>query len=241
MAYDGNYIDDLDEGRPDGKVEFGNIVDDAIREIKRAVKNCFKAEHHGDSSGAHKFPFGDTLSRPTGVQGRIYLNTEKNTIEYYDGTEWKYIGDFPSGTKLIFPMDTPPVGWTKITDWNDVTIIITSGSDGGTTGGDWHINGLSTSSAGSHQHGAAGEHYHWLPIYRAQNDSRCLAVTGAHYRTISDGAVGAFGFETTSRYQVGTYDAGSHQHPAAGAHTHSLSHDGSWRPAHLKVICAERD
>lgn len=218
-----------------------------IRETKKGVRERIEVEHYfgpseGSVPGAHKFPFGDTASRPDGVSGRIYINTERLAIEYFDGSSWKEIADrFPSGTKLLFPMSTPPIGWTKVTTWNDVTIIITSGSDGGSTGGQWEITGLSMSSAGNHTHGAAGEHYHWLPIYRAQNDSRCLAVTGAHYRTISDGAVGAFGFETTSRYQVGTYDAGSHQHPAAGAHTHSLSHDGSWRPAHLKVICAERD
>lgn len=39
MAYEGNYISDLDETKPDGTVEKPHVVDNALREIKRALKN----------------------------------------------------------------------------------------------------------------------------------------------------------------------------------------------------------
>jgi len=221
-----------------------------IRETKKGVRERIEVEHYfgpseGSVPGAHKFPFGNTAGRPGGVSGRIYINTEKLAIEYYDGSSWKEIADrFPSGTKLLFPMSTPPVGWTKVTDWNDVTIIITSGSDGGSTGGQWKITGLSMSSAGNHQHGAAGEHKHLqAQIYAVGgNNGRTLTDAPYGYVSVGSGTVPDIDLESwgTCRRPY-TSSAGSHQHPAAGAHTHSLSHDGGWRPAHLKVICAERD
>jgi len=231
MAYDGNYIDDLDEGRPDGSVEFGNIVDDAIREIKRAVKNCFKAEHHGDSSGAHKFPFGNTANRPTGASGRIYINTEKLAIEYYDGSSWKEIADrFPSGTKLLFPMSTPPLGWTKTDAWNDRVIMITSGSDGGTTGGQWAITGLTY----RHYHLTNIDHNHtvsvdgWLDGFDLQycSSDYCIPYkTNKLLTTTTDGGTK----ESTYGYNVND------------ERDDTVKSDGSWRPAYLKVICAKRD
>lgn len=44
MAYTGNYIADLDETTPDGTVEKPHILDNALREIKRALKNM-KLDH----------------------------------------------------------------------------------------------------------------------------------------------------------------------------------------------------
>jgi len=232
MAYDGNYIDDLDEGRPDGSVEFGNIVDDAIREIKRAVKNCFKAEHHGDSSGAHKFPFGNTANRPTGVSGRIYINTEELAIEFYNGTDWQKIADrFPSGTKLLFPMATPPVGWTKVTTWDDVTIIITSGSDGGTTDGQWAITGLTF----RHYHTVDTRHTHtvpvngWLDGYELQSCDSDYCIPYKTDQTLTTTQAGAVDTESSWPLKTG------------GMQDDNVSSDGLWRPAHLKVICAEKD
>jgi hypothetical protein len=39
MAYNANLAADLDVTKPDGTVEFPSVLDDAIREVKRAVKN----------------------------------------------------------------------------------------------------------------------------------------------------------------------------------------------------------
>lgn len=42
MAYDADHIADLDVTKPDGSTEYVNALDNAIREVKRAVKNDFK-------------------------------------------------------------------------------------------------------------------------------------------------------------------------------------------------------
>lgn len=69
--------------------------DDRIRELKRALKERYETEHDfpvstGSGSGRHKFPRGNTASRPTDVvAGSLYINTQTGNIEYYDGAAWQ--------------------------------------------------------------------------------------------------------------------------------------------------------
>jgi len=45
-----------------------------------------------DGTGALKVPVGNTTQRPTPATGQIRYNTQEETFEGYDGTEWGAIG-----------------------------------------------------------------------------------------------------------------------------------------------------
>src|SRR5262245_6976630 len=55
--------------------------DDAIRETRLAVKTTFAVEHN--LSGTHVIPSGTT--RPTGTNGRLFINTGTQRVECYAG------------------------------------------------------------------------------------------------------------------------------------------------------------
>lgn len=78
---------DLDENHPDGDTETVDVLDDYERETKLAVKTTVAVEHA--LTGEHKFLSGTTLERPAaGHAGRLYINTQNQTIERDTGTQW---------------------------------------------------------------------------------------------------------------------------------------------------------
>lgn len=247
------YLSSIDENKPSGSSEKVSALDDRIRECRGAVKNTVAAEHHLDS-GAHKIPFGNTANRPTGKDGRLYINTQLSQLEYYDSS-WKVAANaIPAGTKMLFVQNSAPTGWTFVSTWNDKVIMVTSTlADGGSTGGNWTISGIQ--SAGAHQHDAAGAHKHlFMPVGVTGSGVREFAIklkdnmsnwpfgytssgghnmlnkvyTGEHFDDEAD-------FSDTWLY---TEQTGSHQHASAGGHTHSF--DSTWRPAYLSVIVCEK-
>lgn len=58
-----------------------------IRRTRDAILTSFAIEH--SLTGEHAFKVGNTASRPTaGHSGRIYINTEKDTIQRDNGSAW---------------------------------------------------------------------------------------------------------------------------------------------------------
>lgn len=74
--------------------------DDRMREIKRAFLERYTLEHEfdvatGAGNGRHKFPSGNTASRPTDVTaGALYINTETGDLETYNGSSWVKAGNY---------------------------------------------------------------------------------------------------------------------------------------------------
>ena len=219
--YTGNRIGDLDENTPDGAIEPPSNFDNAIREIKRALKNLVlddaqdipsKSGNAGkllqvksDESGFEYVPGIPALS---GNSGKVLtVNTSEDQLEWDDV--------FPSGTQMIFYQADPPPGWEIVNVTNGVLLYVDN-DNGGTakSGGTWTIGGL---TADSHHHSIStdGRHNHLIPY--------------GDY--IGPG----------STYGKYTADDGSHNHGGVtGNTTVNVSSDGSWRPPGYNCIIARR-
>lgn len=93
-------IADLDPTKPDGDVEPVAVLDDSIHEVKIALQTTFGTEHY-NTNGAHKFPSGNTASRPAaGNAGRLYINLETKTIQLDDGSGWVDIVHYNNRVKV---------------------------------------------------------------------------------------------------------------------------------------------
>lgn len=66
----------------------------------------------------------------------------------------------PSGTKALFYMPTPPIGWTKMTDQHDKVMRVVTGATGGTPGGGSHLASDTMVLAHTHSIPEAVEHQH---------------------------------------------------------------------------------
>jgi hypothetical protein len=243
MAYNGNYISDLDINKPDGSVEYGNILDDAIRETKRSIKNSFEAEHYSDYPTVHKFRYGNTASEGTLRKGQLYFNTEKQAIiTSIDGTNNIVATTLiPSGTKALFVQNSAPNGWTFVDTWHDRVIQITSNiNEAGTTGGNWVITGLTNTSEGNHNHPVPAHDTTYIthipaPSWRQNNytiQDDHPSWDDTHHISVDAGG----NLEGQHSHRVEQQDTS-----IKGLHTHGINSNGQWRPAYLKVICCSKD
>ena len=123
---------------------------------------------------------------------------------------------FPAGTRMVFDQDTPPTGWTKMTDVNDRVIMITSG--GRVDGGSWTI------PISVHRHEVG------ISIFRA-------SIPGVQ----SPGRP-PFGAGSTQFWASDLDEGGQNLHTASltGPPVQPSS-DGTWRPLYRSMIIACRD
>lgn len=112
-----------------------------IRDLKTDVRERLDAEHYGGISegadqGVHKFPVGNTAARASAKLGRLHLNSELKTIDFYDGAAWQVVG-IPKATRMLFQQTAAPVGWTKDVTANldDTGLRIVTGTVGSKTDG----------------------------------------------------------------------------------------------------------
>lgn len=78
---------DLDITKPDGATEPVSVLDNYERETKEAIVTSFAVEHALE--GPHTFLVGNTAARPVaGNSGRIYFNTQTNTLQQDNGASW---------------------------------------------------------------------------------------------------------------------------------------------------------
>jgi hypothetical protein len=88
----------LDENTP-RDTESVSLGDDAIRQTRAAMKTTLALEHDLET-GVHRIPTGPSGSRPpAGKQGRLFLNTTTQKLEYDTGSEWKVSA--PASSRLI--------------------------------------------------------------------------------------------------------------------------------------------
>jgi hypothetical protein len=55
------------------------------------------ADAEFNSTGAVKLPVGTTAQRPTGADGKIRFNSDTDSFEGYNGTEWGQLGSGATG------------------------------------------------------------------------------------------------------------------------------------------------
>lgn len=151
------------------------------------------------------------------------------------------------GTRMVFYQAAAPAGWTKVTTLNDRVLRVVSG-DGGSTGGSWELSGLTV--------GGTMLTVAQMPLHRHNTGSLVANAAGEHRHTspwLSEGLASSPGSENTGRTsgpdRYTSYEGG-HQHSIGGQmghtggdeeHDHSLSSDGTWRPAYADVIICQRD
>ena len=116
-----------------------------------------------------------TSTRPLSPNdGQMGYNTDTNSVEVYNGTEWVAVATtaelsnagFPSGTRMAFQQTSAPTGWTKDTSAaiDDAVLRLVTGtpSSGGSTAFSTFnastatgATTLSTAQMPSHAHRAA--------------------------------------------------------------------------------------
>ena len=141
----------------------------------------------------------------------------------------------PAGTRMLFG-SVPPPGWTLVTDFHDrVLRIVNNTTDVGLTGGGWSITGLSASTTVS----VAG---HALTIDEMPPHSHtCVHI---HVRD-NDSSTYSNTYEWSgwghpSILEPTTTVGGGQEHSHGATASTTLSHDGSWRPAYLNIVMAEK-
>lgn len=195
------------------------------RTMRTNLTGAFGAEHDV-GSGHHAIPSGSTATRDgftDWVKGGIYLNTSYTAPRLQIQTAatspfaWVDVGGsvIPAGTITAFYAATAPTGWTSTSSLDGFALLADS-TAGGTKAGSWTISGLTH----SHTHSVS-----------ASADTGTAFGSGIH-----DGASGS-----------GTVAHADHQHNVAfsttsgAASTSAVSSNGTWRPAHAKMLICSRD
>ena len=96
MAFPETDLEAMDETTPDGSTagaapnSRADGIDDFLRETRVCVKN-FTEEGHDLATGQHMIPKGAAGAEPAGYDGRLYIATDDDALEYYelDTTSWE--------------------------------------------------------------------------------------------------------------------------------------------------------
>jgi hypothetical protein len=211
-----------------------------LRDLKIATREREELEHNfqagtkpfhlpGRCSVAFYGTTAEVAALSSPPQYAVAFDTTLRSWKYYDGAAWVRGDAIPSGTKMVFYQASAPTGWTMDTSLDDRVLRVVN-TNGGSTGGSWVISGLSASSSGAHTHGI-GDHTHSAGSYSGSIASSGSAQGGC-CQVIC--APQSFAITGTSGTSSGTTSSD-------GAHGHTISQDGSWRPACVNVIVCTKD
>lgn len=166
LTWDATY-----ESLPPDTGEAASLGASRIRDDKKAVRERLAIDHFLDGDahdGKHnKVTLKLRASDPTleTDDSALYTKTVSSTTELFykdnDGVVFQLtrkgaIESFPSGTKMLFPQSSAPVGWTIDTTHNNKAMRLVS-SGGGSTGGSVNFSTVFsatrvTTSTGAHTH-----------------------------------------------------------------------------------------
>jgi len=244
MAYTRSWNEDVPDGAEDKT--FG---DNRIREFKTDTRERLATEHADITSSAGLAElrhlagrcavlfYGTTaeiaaLSSPP--QYALAYNTTTKVFNYYTGSAWTAVYDvsIPSGTKMLFYQAAAPTGWTQYTSLDDKMLRVVQGAGAG-TGGSWTVSGLSSSTVSNHSH-SVGSHTHGPGTLATQTISSNDNFAGGSnpFPNLVNATLSIASGVTAAS----TGDTG-----AAGGHSHTISQDGTWRPAYADVIICTKD
>jgi microcystin-dependent protein len=192
----------------------------------------FKLARYSNAGAFQDNPF--KVNRTTGVVTVPNLVVGTNTVD-----------SFASGTRMLFQQTTAPVGWTKITDYNDYTLRVVSGSVG--TGGSTNFSTVFASRAVTGTVGDTTLTVNQIPAHRHHVFASVTATSTTPVVGASTQAcvVGSFG-SNNSYVNVGTStDATVGRTSEVGggqAHTHSLTMNNlDMAVQYVDVIVAQKD
>lgn len=150
----------------------------------------------------------------TGVTGNI--SSLQSSVASIQSTK----PNMAIGTKTLFYQAAAPTGWTLDTAIND-RLLRVSNTAGAVTGGSWTISG-----------------------FQADGTALTEAQMPSHTHQYSDVGRVAFTFGSTSgpdfNSTAGSTTATTQATGGGQPHTHSVSNNGSWRPAYADVIICTR-
>lgn len=225
------------------------------RAFRTTVHNAFAVEHDADGTGQHIIPSGNIATRnglTWPATGPLYVSSEDEAgsvfplqLHFRTGSNWYRIGEFASGTKMLFGQAAAPTFWTQSGD-NDRIIRVVNGAGGG-YGGDWAITGLSNESA-AHTHNVNGVtggenqlHYHFVGTTTSgpSATSNCQGGGGAGCHSGDPNETHSFTVNSGTESSLHTHNMNF----VAGAENANHTHvgDGSWRPAYINVIFAVKN
>lgn len=195
----------------------------------------------------------DARSATTTTKGMVELATNTETINGTDSTravtpaslQAKLDEYIPHGTKMLFVQNAVPTGWLFYGTNNDRVLINTTGADGGATGGSWIFAGLSILQTILTDEQLA----HWHYLYNADDTTVTPGPTitnTQHAAKSNKGASDAWSYDingTVTNPTRGRSSGVSGNDDAQGrtGHGHGWSHNGAWRPAHVKVITGQKN
>lgn len=235
-----------DKNKPAGSQKL-RLADDDIRANNEALEIALSEGHEfvtgGGQSGKHTTPtFKDNTSDPPQptVTNEIRMYNKAGVMYNFKQSGVKEaIGGIPPGTKMLFKQNAAPVGWTFLAEDNDRALLNTSTvTEGGSTGGSWTISGLSI-QVNNHTLTIAQipQHRH---LNGVANNNAYPFVYGGTSQDMPGSATTEIddGVQAPREVQGYTSYVGE---SAAHSHDSSISQNGSWRPAYVKVITCRKD
>lgn len=142
----------------------------------------------------------------------------------------------PTGSKVVFRQAAAPTGWTQDTTLNDRVLRVVSGAGGG-SGGNWVVSGLTVAAytLTINDIPAHGHPYRQKTNIEGgtgnDNSGVLLTDTGLSQETH---AAYAGAPSNVDGQAIGGTGGG-------GAHSHGISHNGTWRPAYADVIVCSKN
>jgi len=216
--------------------------DDDIRATKEAIEEAIQIEHDfpvvaGLPVARHKFPNGNSTSRPAGYNGRIYLNTEINAIEQYQGG-WNTVASLiPKGSIMLFYQLAAPTGWTRLYSYDDRMLRLVNDDTAGDTGGSWVLPDIVVDDYTMEAHKHSVENFSTLDenisLHTNYDHSKQLGGSWAIW-AIND----KHGHILSLVPEAGT--SNTFVIKDESVHGHTFTHNGSWRPKITSVIVAEK-
>lgn len=128
------------------------LVSDFIQEGDdhlRLLKNVLKSQFPGVGGNGFDIPIIATEVEINHLDG-VSSNIQQQFTDL--SNEFRHTLYAPSGTRMVFHSDQPPVGWIKATQYNDYMLRTVTGTGGGAGGSDTPI-----SFDTSHRH-TTGDH-----------------------------------------------------------------------------------
>lgn len=222
---------DIDESQPADTGIVSQFPADE-RSNRDIIESWLAVDH--DTSGEHKQSVYPELGADPASQsnkGIVYTKDVSALTElFYRDSAGTIIqltkagqpaGAIPAGTTMFFGQAAAPTGWTQNVTWNDRVLRVVSGAGAGTSGS-WTISGLDADS-------------HVLTITEMPSHTHGLGSHGA-----DDDGIDRISVKSTTAPRSPT--SGNLSNTGGGAgHPHTISSDGTWRPAVLDVIAADKD
>lgn len=188
------------------------------------------------------------------VDGMLWVDNSTNpyTILAFNGSSWDVVSGVASGTRMLFQQSTAPIGWTKVTTYDNRALRVTSGTV--TTGGTLDFTAAFSSSTpttgtvAGHAITTAEMPVHSHGVNDPGHNHSSTQAFGSRTNLISvppddniSGNAGNFGYRPVTMFS-NTTGISIQNNGASNAHTHGFT-GGNINLAvkYVDVIVASKD